>query len=132
MQPEEIHAVLTDDGVQFTPRKQDVWDRRHIFDRVCDEHGIEHRLTKPYHPWTTDEVEQTLCALGMLSWIGPQATARRRAGREVRARPRSLTVAPPLRRLWVPASRVGSIPRSAVGKRFRPARPGAAPRAARG
>jgi transposase InsO family protein len=24
----------------------------HIFDRVCREHGIEHRLTKPYHPWT--------------------------------------------------------------------------------
>ena len=24
----------------------------YIFDRVCDEHGIEHRLTKPYLPRT--------------------------------------------------------------------------------
>jgi hypothetical protein len=42
--------VLTDNGVQFTPRKQDIWDRQHIFDRICDEHGIEHRLTKVNHP----------------------------------------------------------------------------------
>lgn len=50
--PYSIHTVLTDNGVQFTPRKQDVWDSDYIFDRDCDEHGIEHRLTKPYHPWT--------------------------------------------------------------------------------
>ena len=37
--PYRIHTVLTDNGVQFTPRKQDIWDGRHIFDRVCDEHG---------------------------------------------------------------------------------------------
>ena len=24
----------------------------HIFDCVCKEHGIQHKLTKPYHPWT--------------------------------------------------------------------------------
>jgi hypothetical protein len=29
-----------------------------MFDRACLAHGIEHKLTKPYHPWTTDEVEQ--------------------------------------------------------------------------
>ena len=51
--PYQIHAVLTDNGVQFTPRKQDIWDGGdHIFDRVCEEHGIEHRLTKVNHPWT--------------------------------------------------------------------------------
>ena len=55
--PYRIHTVLTDNGIQFTARKQDIWDLRHIFDRVCDEHGIEHRLTKVNHPWTTDEVE---------------------------------------------------------------------------
>ena len=27
----------------------------HIFDRVCIVNGIEHRLTKPYPPWTTAE-----------------------------------------------------------------------------
>jgi transposase InsO family protein len=56
--PYRIHTVLTDNGVQFTPRKQDVWDGRHIFDRVCDEHGIEHRLTKVNHPWTNGQVER--------------------------------------------------------------------------
>jgi transposase InsO family protein len=30
----------------------------HIFDRVCDQHGIEHRLTKPYHPWTNGQAER--------------------------------------------------------------------------
>ena len=56
--PYRIHTVLTDNGVQFTPRKRDVWDGRHIFDRVCEEHGIEHRLTKVNHPWTNGQVER--------------------------------------------------------------------------
>ena len=56
--PYRIHTVLTDNGVRFTPRKRDVWDGRHIFDRVCDEHGIEHRLTKVNHPWTNGQVER--------------------------------------------------------------------------
>lgn len=29
-----------------------------MFDRACDEHGIEHRLTKPNHPWTDGQVER--------------------------------------------------------------------------
>jgi hypothetical protein len=45
-------------GVQFTARKQDIWDSQHIFDRVCDEHGIQHRLTKVNHPWTNGQVER--------------------------------------------------------------------------
>ena len=56
--PYRIHTVLTDNGVQFTPRKQDVWDSRHIFDRVCAAHGIKHRLTKVNHPWTNGQVER--------------------------------------------------------------------------
>jgi IS30 family transposase len=40
--PYRIHTVLTDNGVQFTPRRQDIWDSQHIFDRVCDEYNIEH------------------------------------------------------------------------------------------
>jgi len=31
---------------------------QHPFDRVCKEHGIEHRLTKPYHPWTNGQAER--------------------------------------------------------------------------
>ena len=56
--PYRIHTVLTDNGIQFTSRKQDIWDFRHIFDRVCDEHGIEHRLTRVNHPWTNGQVER--------------------------------------------------------------------------
>jgi transposase InsO family protein len=56
--PYRIHTVLTDNGVQSTPRQQDVRDGRHVFDRGCDGHGIEHRLTKVNHPWTNGQVER--------------------------------------------------------------------------
>ena len=29
-----------------------------IFDRVCEDHGIEHHLTKPCHPWTNGQAER--------------------------------------------------------------------------
>lgn len=56
--PYTIHTVLTDNGVQFTNRAKDIYAFHHIFDRVCDENGIDHRLTKPYHPWTNGQVER--------------------------------------------------------------------------
>ena len=56
--PYRLHTVLTDNGVQFTNRKTDVHAFEHIFDRVCGEHGIEHRLTKIKHPWTNGQVER--------------------------------------------------------------------------
>jgi transposase InsO family protein len=56
--PYRIHTVLTDNGVQFTSRPQNVHDLSHIFDRTCNEHGIEHRLTKVNHPWTNGQVER--------------------------------------------------------------------------
>lgn len=61
--PYQIHTVLTDNGIQFAdlPRNRDgptaTW-RGHPFDRVCSAHGIEHRLTKPNHPWTNGQVER--------------------------------------------------------------------------
>jgi len=45
--PCQIHTVLTGNGVAFTKNASTKWDgMRHVFDRVCDEHDIEHRLTK--------------------------------------------------------------------------------------
>jgi transposase InsO family protein len=56
--PYQIHTVLTDNGLQFTdlPRIRNgeiARHRFHPFDEICRASGIEHRLTKPNHPWTT-------------------------------------------------------------------------------
>jgi transposase-like protein len=45
-----IHTVLTDNCIQFTTRALNAHAFAHIFDRVCRENGIEHRLTKVRHP----------------------------------------------------------------------------------
>ena len=56
--PYKIHTILTDNGIQFTNRKIDRHAWMHIFDRVCHENGIDHRLTKVNHPWTNGQVER--------------------------------------------------------------------------
>lgn len=56
--PYAIHTILTDNGIQFTNRKQDRHAFEHIFDRVCRENDIEHRLTRVKHPWTNGQVER--------------------------------------------------------------------------
>lgn len=61
--PYKIHTVLTDNGIQFAdlPRNRQGPTARlrgHPFDRVCRSHEIEHRLTKPNHPWTNGQVER--------------------------------------------------------------------------
>jgi len=56
--PYKIHTILTDNGIQFTNRKVDKYAWTHIFDRVCHENKIEHRLTKVNHPWTNGQVER--------------------------------------------------------------------------
>jgi transposase InsO family protein len=61
--PYRIHTVLTDNGIQFAelPKNRSgytaMW-RGHMFDIVCEDHSIEHRLTKPNHPWTNGQVER--------------------------------------------------------------------------
>ncbi len=56
--PYKIHKILTDNGAQFTNLPQHSRALPHIFDRVCVENEIEHRLTLPAHPWTNGQVER--------------------------------------------------------------------------
>lgn len=70
--PYRIHIVLTDNGTHFaTPgntcsaaddirlaldRGEPV--RAHAFEYACAQNSIDHRLTKPRHPWTNGQVER--------------------------------------------------------------------------
>ena len=56
--PYRVHTVLTDNGVQFSDQAR-TGERLlvHPFTRLCRASGIEHRLTKPYHPWTNGQAE---------------------------------------------------------------------------
>jgi len=56
--PYTFHTMLTDNGIQFTNQARHKYAFHHIFDRVCDENGIEHRLTRIKHPWTNGQVER--------------------------------------------------------------------------
>jgi transposase InsO family protein len=61
--PYKIQIVLTDNGIQFAdmPKNRSgptAQFRGHPFDRTCRRHDIEHRLTKPKHPWTNGQVER--------------------------------------------------------------------------
>jgi transposase InsO family protein len=58
--PYRIHTVLTDNGVQFVQHDRGIEGASiaHVFGRVCAEKGVEHRLTKPYHPWTNGQAER--------------------------------------------------------------------------
>ena len=70
--PYKIHTVLTDNGIQFTDTKGKRWSTKELrgfmetgqlfvcgaFDLVCAKENIEHRLTKPAHPWTNGQVER--------------------------------------------------------------------------
>lgn len=70
--PYSIHTVLTDNGTQFTEPKGDGWRpkdikrmlavgelfRCHAFELACAQNDIDHRLTKPAHPWTNGQVER--------------------------------------------------------------------------
>lgn len=70
--PYRIHTVLTDNGTHFTTpgnSRSAATDirlaldsgeifRAHAFELACAKNHIDHRLTKPNHPWTNGQVER--------------------------------------------------------------------------
>jgi transposase InsO family protein len=66
--PYRLHTVPTDNGMAFAdlPRNRgrhpefEALFGGHIFDRVCAALEIEHRLTKPSHPWTNGQAERMI------------------------------------------------------------------------
>ncbi len=70
--PYKVHTVLTDNGLHFTdPRgggsavpeirlaiERGELFRAHSFELACAQNNIDHRLTKPKHPWTNGQVER--------------------------------------------------------------------------
>ena len=70
--PYRIHTVLTDNGIQFTtpgaggsavPLIKEAMARgetfrAHAFEYACAKTNIDHRTTKPKHPWTNGQVER--------------------------------------------------------------------------
>src|SRR3954453_19142834 len=70
--PYRVHTVLTDNGTHFTTpgntasaaplikeaiaRGETVW--AHAFEYACAPNDVDHRLTKPKHPWTNGQVER--------------------------------------------------------------------------
>ncbi len=83
--PYRIHTVLTDNGLQFTdlPRignGQTNRYRAHPFSETCRAKGIDHRLTKPNHPWTTDVIDKSVFAETAVFSASAQATSWRRVG----------------------------------------------------
>lgn len=101
--PYKIHTVLTDNGIHFTDPSGESWNvaeikemiackqpfRAHAFEMACARNDIDHRLTKPKHPWTTDVIDKSLFDKSALFSCRARTTAWRRAGSEVRALPRS-------------------------------------------
>ncbi len=53
-----IHTVLTDNGIEFTHQARHKYAFEHLFERVCDEHGIEHRVARLNYPWKNGQVER--------------------------------------------------------------------------
>ena len=53
--PYAIHTLLTDNGIQFTNQERHRFACKHIFDRVCSEFDIDHRLTNRKRPVSNAE-----------------------------------------------------------------------------
>nr|WP_277287650.1 DDE-type integrase/transposase/recombinase [Veillonella montpellierensis] len=53
----KIQTVQTDNGREFT--NYGVKERECLFDRVLQELGIKHKLTRPFSPWQNGKVERS-------------------------------------------------------------------------
>jgi transposase InsO family protein len=76
--PVKIVKLLTDNGSQFTDRftgKKNAGGQRepsgrHVFDRLCKQLGIDHRLIPPRHPQTNGMVERFNGRIGeIVKWV---------------------------------------------------------------
>ncbi len=70
--PYRVHIALTDNGTHFTTpgnicsaaadirlaSQNGELSRAHPFEYACAKADIDHRLTKPRHPWTNGQVER--------------------------------------------------------------------------
>jgi transposase InsO family protein len=70
--PYKIHTVLTDNGTHFTEPSGNCWRPAeiraklerdevflaHAFELACAQNNVDHRLTKPKHPWTNGQAER--------------------------------------------------------------------------
>lgn len=62
---QDTHNPVTDNDSQFChpPRYRNGPTAkyiRHMFGMCCDGCGIEHRMTKPRHPWTNERMNRTI------------------------------------------------------------------------
>lgn len=59
--PYRIHYILTDNGFEFSYKalpKNRKTKKIHPFDKMCQQHRIQHRTIKFKHPWTNGMVER--------------------------------------------------------------------------
>ena len=102
--PYKVHTVLTDHGIHFTTpsntasavplikkaMKRGEIFRAHAFEYACAQNDVDHRLTKPWHPWTTDVIDKSFLHHPGVFSPGVRVTLWQRAGLEVQTLPRSL------------------------------------------
>ncbi len=62
--PYRLCGVMTDNAWAFTMRLSAHPDRRTPFQNLLERNGVEHRLTKPYHPRTNGKVERFFGTVG--------------------------------------------------------------------
>ena len=62
--PFEIEKILTDNGLEFTnefiksKKTKQTTKKISKFSQECKKNNIEHRKTKPFHPWTNGMMER--------------------------------------------------------------------------